>query len=84
VSDDGSGLPDRFRPGDNKGLGLKIIQSLVREIDGQLRVGPGPEQQGACFKVFFPADASADDRAEENRTRTNRSADGPGMHAEPA
>lgn len=55
VSNDGPALPDGFDPAGNRGLGLKIIQSLVREIDGRLEVGRGPRQQGACFKVFFPS-----------------------------
>jgi signal transduction histidine kinase len=39
-------------------LGLRIVQSLVRQIDGRLEVGRGPGQQGACFKVFFPSTAA--------------------------
>jgi two-component sensor histidine kinase len=82
VSNDGAPLPQGFHPGNNKGLGLKIIQALVREISGQLRVGPGPEQQGACFKVLFPATtAPAADRAGQHRPQTNGSADAPGIDA---
>jgi two-component system, sensor histidine kinase PdtaS len=82
VSDDGPGLPDDFNPGGNTGLGLKIIQSLVKGISGRLQVGRGPGQQGACFKVFFPpttpsATVGAGDDA---RTQT-RSAEGQEMHS---
>ena len=59
VSDDGPGLPDGLPPGANKGLGLRIIQSLVRQINGRLEIGPGPGQHGACFKVFFPSTTSS-------------------------
>jgi two-component sensor histidine kinase len=67
VSDDGPGLPEGLPPGAKKGLGLKIIQSLVRQIDGQLQIGRGPGQHGACFKVFFPpTTSSAIERARGN------------------
>jgi two-component sensor histidine kinase len=59
VSNDGPGLPEGFHPSANKGLGLKIVQSLVRQINGRLEIGPGPGQHGACFKVFFPSTASS-------------------------
>jgi two-component sensor histidine kinase len=58
VSNGGPGLPEGFRLGSSKRLGLRIVQSLVRQINGQLQVGRGPEQQGACFKVFFPSTAA--------------------------
>ena len=58
VSNGGPGLPDGFHLGSSKRLGLTIVRSLVRQIDGRLEVGRGPEQQGACFKVFFPATAA--------------------------
>jgi two-component sensor histidine kinase len=58
VSNGGPGLPDGFHPGSSKGLGLRIVQSLVRQIDGRLQVGRGPGQEGACFKVFFPSTAT--------------------------
>jgi two-component sensor histidine kinase len=86
VSSDGPALPEGFDPGANRGLGLKIIQSLVREINGRLEAGRGPRQQGACFKVFFPATASSTTRGsgEPPHARKNRSADEQGMHAGPA
>jgi two-component sensor histidine kinase len=85
VSDDGPGLPDGFHPGKSRGLGLKIIQSLVRQIDGRLQVGDGPGQQGACFKVFFQSAVSAAiDHAGDSRRAPKSSADGQGMHSGPA
>jgi two-component sensor histidine kinase len=84
VSNDGPALPDGFDPGGNRGLGLKIIQSLVREINGRLEVGRGPRQQGACFKVFFLSTASSatDGSGETPRAQENRGADGQGMAGE--
>jgi two-component system, sensor histidine kinase PdtaS len=58
VSDGGPGLPEGFRPGSSKGLGLRIVQSLVRQINGRLQVGRGTDQEGACLKVFFPSAAA--------------------------
>jgi len=60
VSNGGPGLPDGFPIGGGKQLGLRIVQSLVREINGRLEVGRGPGDEGACFKVFFPSAAMWD------------------------
>ncbi len=40
VSNDGPGLPQGFDRADRKGLGMRIILSLVERIDGELRNGP--------------------------------------------
>jgi two-component sensor histidine kinase len=84
VSSDGPALPEGFDPGSGRGLGMKIIQSLVREINGRLEVGRAPRQQGACFKVFFPAMASstADGSGEPPRAQKTQSADGQDMAGE--
>jgi two-component sensor histidine kinase len=42
----------------SKRSGLRIIQALVRQINGRLQLGRGPGNEGACFKVFFPATAA--------------------------
>ena len=54
VSNDGPGLPEGFDPAARKGLGMKIIQSLVKRIGGELRIGQGDQNQGARFTVRFP------------------------------
>ena len=59
VSNGGPSLPDGFHPGSRQGLGLWIVQSLVKQINGRLEVGRGAWQDGACFKVFFPGGAAA-------------------------
>jgi two-component sensor histidine kinase len=84
VSNDGPALPDGFDPGGGRGLGLKIIHSLVREINGRLEVGRGLRQQGACFKVFFASTASSttDGSGEAAPAQENRSADGQGTAGE--
>jgi two-component sensor histidine kinase len=53
VSDQGPGLPASFDPSGNKGLGMRIVQSLVKQIGGELLIGPGEDGCGACFEVRF-------------------------------
>ena len=53
VSDDGPGLPEGFDPKKSKGLGMKIISSLVKEIDGELLIGRSDAKHGARFTVLF-------------------------------
>jgi two-component sensor histidine kinase len=53
VSDDGPGLPAEFDPACSRGLGMKIIQSLVKQIGGELHIAPGDDDRGACFTVTF-------------------------------
>jgi two-component sensor histidine kinase len=53
VSDDGPGLPKEFDPSAARGLGMKLISSLVRKIGGQLQIAPGIEGKGTRFAVLF-------------------------------
>jgi two-component system, sensor histidine kinase PdtaS len=53
VSDDGPGLPEEFDPAASKGLGMKIIASLVKQIDGELQIAAGQDGHGARFTVTF-------------------------------
>ena len=53
VSNDGPVLPEGYDPAASKGLGMKIIRSFLKQIDGELRFGPGDENQGARFTVLF-------------------------------
>jgi two-component system, sensor histidine kinase PdtaS len=53
VSDDGPGLPAGFVPADSKGLGMKIVQSLVTQIGGELLITTADDGCGACFTVTF-------------------------------
>jgi two-component sensor histidine kinase len=53
VADEGPGLPDGFDPAAGKGLGMKIIRSLIDQIGGELRIGPGDGGRGTCFTVLF-------------------------------
>jgi two-component system, sensor histidine kinase PdtaS len=53
VVDEGPGLPAGFDPADGKGLGMKIIQLLVKQISGELRIAPGDNGVGARFRITF-------------------------------
>ena len=53
VSDGGPGLPEEFDPAAGKGLGLRLILSLVARIGGELRIGRGDQDQGTRFTVLF-------------------------------
>jgi two-component sensor histidine kinase len=53
VSDDGPGFPEGFDPKKSKGLGMKIVSSLVNQIGGQSRLGPNRSGRGARFTVLF-------------------------------
>ena len=62
VSDDGPGLPAGFDPATSKGLGMKIIGSLVKQIGGELQIAPGGNGRGASFTVTFCAPRFAANR----------------------
>jgi two-component sensor histidine kinase len=53
VSNDGQNLSDGFDPAAAKGLGMRIVRSLVKQIGGHLRFGGGDNNQGARFTVLF-------------------------------
>jgi two-component sensor histidine kinase len=53
VIDDGPGLPTGFNPASGKGLGMKIVLSLVQQIGGELRILPGDNGRGTRFTVKF-------------------------------
>ena len=53
VVDEGSGLTEGFQPSAHKGLGMKIVQTLVKQIGGELQIGRGDHERGASFTVIF-------------------------------
>ena len=53
VMDDGPGLPAGFNPADSKGLGMKIVLSLVQQIGGELHILPGDNGRGTRFLIKF-------------------------------
>jgi two-component sensor histidine kinase len=55
VHDDGPGLPAGFDSVRNKGLGMKIIGSLAKQIDGKLQTAVGEGGRGTRCTVTFCA-----------------------------
>ncbi len=55
VENDGPALARDFNPADSTGLGMRIIQSFVGKIGGELLFGQGAGGRGARFTVLFAA-----------------------------
>jgi len=53
VFNDGPNLPKDFDPAMCKGLGMKIVRSLIRQIGAELWCGRSDQDQGAKFTVLF-------------------------------
>ena len=53
ISTDGPNLAEEFDPANSKGLGMKIVRSLVEEIGGELRFGRSGRNRGTKFMVLF-------------------------------
>jgi len=53
VCNEGPPLPAGFDPNLSKGLGMKIVRSLVNQIGGEFGFGRGAGNQGARFVVRF-------------------------------
>lgn len=53
VIDDGPGLPDGFDPSKSSGLGMQIVQALVKEIGGELRFRTGANGRGTTVTFAF-------------------------------
>ena len=54
VADDGVGLPDGFDPSRKGGLGMRIVNSLVRQVRGTLTVPRSG--RGSVFRISIPLD----------------------------
>lgn len=50
VRDDGIGLPESFRFSDNKSLGLQLVQTLVKQLDGEMKID---RANGTTFTIIF-------------------------------
>lgn len=53
VSDEGPGLPEGFDPVKSKGLGMRVIRSMVEKIRGELLFGPGEQGRGTRVDITF-------------------------------
>jgi len=55
VSNDGPVLPEGFDPSASTGLGMRIVESFVKQIGGTLRIDRSDHDQGTRFSVLFSA-----------------------------
>ena len=51
VCDEGDGVPEGFDPANTSGLGMKVVNTLARQLNGRLTVAPRPDGRGTCFTV---------------------------------
>lgn len=59
VCDEGCGLGAGFNPNrSNAGLGMRVITTLVKQLQGTLETGPQADSSGACFTVAFPRETN--------------------------
>jgi chemotaxis protein methyltransferase CheR len=68
VLDDGPGLPKGFTPSGHKGLGMKIIQTLVKQIGGEFQISCGDDDRGARFTILFSIEPPAEPMVNGART----------------
>ena len=59
VTNHGARLPSNFDPAICKGLGMKIIRSLIQRLNGELQFGRGAGDNGARFVIAFPLSVEA-------------------------
>ena len=59
VLDGGPGLPEEFNPANSKGLGMSIVQGLVKQIGGELHVKPYEGWLGRRITITFCSPKSA-------------------------
>ncbi|MEI9804941.1 MAG: sensor histidine kinase [Pseudolabrys sp.] len=53
IIDEGPGLPADFDPSKSAGLGMKIVRSLIKQIDGELQFAPGDNGCGTRCIITF-------------------------------
>jgi two-component sensor histidine kinase len=73
VLDDGPGLPAGFDPAKSKGLGMKIVLALVRQIGGALQISSAHDDRGTRFTVTFSLPQPGAPRRCAAREATRRS-----------
>ena len=57
VEDNGSGLPDGFKIKNQESLGMKLIKTLTRQVDGDLLIEKARANLGTCFKITMSREA---------------------------
>lgn len=55
VCDEGMGLVDGFDPqADSAGLGMRVVNTLAKQLGGKLIAAGRADSEGACFTISFP------------------------------
>lgn len=55
VCDEGDGFPEDFNPdAATKGLGMRVIRSLVQQLGGVIDASNRSDRKGSCLSVAFP------------------------------
>ncbi len=54
VEDNGVGLPDGFEPSVSRGIGMRVVATLVRQLSARLQVRCASPSGGAAFDVILP------------------------------
>ena len=55
VTDNGVGMPDDIDVSTTRSLGLRLVRSLVAQLDGEFEIRPGVP--GTCVRLSFAAPA---------------------------
>ncbi len=53
VCDQGEGLPAGFDPDTNSGLGMRVVTSLSKQLNGRVSAATDCSGRGACFSVIY-------------------------------
>ncbi len=62
VCDEGPGLPPGFDLAGGKGLGIKVIGALAKQLRGRVTAETRPDGRGSCFTVTFTGESIEPDR----------------------
>jgi PAS domain S-box-containing protein len=54
VEDDGVGLPEGFEPATSRGIGMRVVATLVRQLRARLEVRRASPNGGAAFDIVMP------------------------------
>jgi two-component sensor histidine kinase len=57
VRDQGKGFPPDYDAESSTGLGMKVLNALVRQLSGEFRIASNPCGRGACVTVAWSGEA---------------------------
>ncbi len=55
IFDNGVGIPEEHENPESESIGMELIQTLARQIDGNFSYKPAPERNGTLFNLSFDA-----------------------------